>query len=42
MSTKLEYLIDKIFEKLKKTRTRKINLEKDEFKKFIYSLINNS
>ncbi len=42
MSNKTEYLIEKIFEKLKKIKTKKINLEKDEFKKFIYFLINNN
>lgn len=39
MTTKTEYLIDRIFKKLKNP---KINLEKDELKKFIYFLINNS
>tara|TARA_Y100000766_G_C18889189_1_gene597581 strand:- start:920 stop:1048 length:129 start_codon:yes stop_codon:yes gene_type:complete len=41
MSTKSEYLIDKIFEKLKKNKKRKINLEKDELEDFILFLINN-
>ena len=41
MSKNSEFLIDKIFEKLKKLPDKKISLEKDEFKKFIYFLINN-
>ena len=36
-----EYLIDLIFNKLKNNNSRKINLEKREFTKFINSLINN-
>ena len=37
-----EYLIiEKIYEKLKNFKSRKINLEKDEFKKFIFFLKNN-
>ena len=35
MNNKSEYLIDKIFQKLIKNQNRKINLKKDEFKKFI-------
>lgn len=42
MSKNSEYLIDKIFEKLKKFKAKKIYLEKDEFKSFISFLINNS
>ncbi len=42
MSTKSEYLIEKIFEKLKNIKSKKINLEKDEFKKFIFFLIKNN
>ena len=41
MSNK-EYLIDLIFNKLKKNDARKINLEKKEFTKFINYLINNN
>ncbi len=41
MSIKSEYLIDKIFDKLKKFKTKKIYIKKDEFKKFIYNLMNN-
>jgi len=41
MSSKKEYLIDLLFNKLKKINNRKINLEKKEFTKFINSLINN-
>ena len=37
-----EFLIELIFKKLKKNNSRKINLEKKEFTKFINSLINNS
>ena len=42
MSKKTEYLIEKIFEKLKKVKTKRINLDKNEFRKFIYFLINNN
>ena len=41
MSTKSEYLIDKIFKKLKKNKKRKINLEKDELEDFLLFLIKN-
>ena len=40
MSTKLNNLIDNIFEKLERNKLKKINLKKDEFKKFISNLIN--
>ena len=40
MSYKLNNLIDKIFEKLTKNKLQKINLKKDEFKKFIFFLMN--
>ena len=40
MSSKLEYLVDIIFIKLKKYNTKEIFLEKESFKKFIYSLLN--
>ena len=42
MNNKSEYLIDIIFKKLKNNKSRIINLEKDEFTKFINYLINNS
>jgi len=42
MSTKSEYLIEKIFLKLKNIKTKKINLEKSELKKFILFLIKNN
>ena len=42
MSTKSEYLIEKIFEKLKKIKTKKINLKKADFKQFIFFLIKNN
>ena len=42
MSYKLNNLIDKIFEKLEKNKLKKINLKKDEFKKFIFFLMNES
>ena len=42
MNNKTEYLIDKIYKKLKKYNAKEINLEKDEIKKFIFFLINNS
>ena len=37
-----EYLIELILTKLKKNNSRKINLEKNEFNKFINYLINNN
>ena len=42
MNTKEEYLIELIFKKLKRNKSREINLEKKEFSKFINFLINNS
>ena len=42
MNKKSEYLIDLIFNKLKKYKTRTINLEKEELRKFINFLIKNS
>ena len=42
MNTKSEDLIEKIFEKLKKIKTKKIILTKDEFKEFIFFLIKNN
>ncbi len=36
-----EYLIELIFEKLKKIKSRKLNLNKKDFSKFIEYLINN-
>ncbi len=41
MTNKSENLIEKIFDKLKRIKTKKIILEKAEFKKFILFLINN-
>ena len=38
MNQKSEYLIDLIFKKLKNNKTKKIFLEKENFKKFILSL----
>ncbi len=38
MTAKVEYLVDLIFKKLKKYRTKDISLEKENLKKFIYSL----
>jgi len=38
MTTKLEYLVDLIFKKLKKYKTKEISLEKENLKKFIFSL----
>jgi len=38
MNPKSEYLIDLIFNKLKQYKTKEINLEKENFKKFILSL----
>ena len=41
MQKKTDYLLEVIFNKLKKT-SKKINLEKNEFTKFINSVINNN
>ena len=38
MTTESEYLVDLIFNKLKNYKTKEIILEKDNFKKFIFSL----
>ena len=38
MNKKSDYLIDLIFKKLKKYKTKEINLEKENLKKFIFSL----
>ena len=37
-----DYLIELILNKLKKNNSRKINLEKEEFIKFINSLVNDN
>ena len=39
MAPKLEYLIDLIFKKLKNYKKKEISLEKENLKKFIFSLI---
>ena len=39
MTSKSEYLIDLIFEKLKKHKTKEIFLEKEDLEKFIFSLL---
>ena len=38
MTTKSEYLVDLIFKKLKNYKSKEIVLEKENLKKFIYSL----
>ena len=38
MSIKSEYLVDVIFRKLKSYKTKEIFLEKENLKKFIFSL----
>ena len=38
MTSNLEYLIDIIFKKLKNYKTKEIILEKENLKKFIFSL----
>ena len=38
MTSKSENLVDLIFKKLKNYKTKEIFLEKESFKKFIYSL----
>ena len=40
MTQKSEYLLDLIFKKLKKYRNKEIYLEKENLRKFIFSLIN--
>jgi len=40
MTTKLEYLVDLIFKKLKTYNNKKIFLEKEHLNKFIFSLFN--
>ena len=40
MTTKLEYLVDLIFKKLKTYNKKKIFLEKEHLNKFIFSLFN--
>ena len=39
MNPKSEYLIDLIFKKFKNYKAKKIFLEKEDFKKFIFSLL---
>tara|TARA_B100002019_G_C21045998_1_gene486846 strand:- start:551 stop:679 length:129 start_codon:yes stop_codon:yes gene_type:complete len=38
MNTKAEYLVDKIFKKLKNYKANEIFLEKENLKKYIFSL----
>ena len=38
MTPKSEYLVDLIFNKLKKYKAKEITLEKENLKKFIFSL----
>ena len=38
MTPKSEYLVDLIFKKLKKYKSKKIFLEKENLKKYIFSL----
>ena len=40
MTSKAEHLVDLIFNKLKKYKSKEIFLEKDDLKKFIFSLFN--
>ena len=42
MTAKLEYLVDLIFKKLKKYNSKEISLEKENLKKFIFSLFDES
>ena len=39
MDPKLEYTVDLIFKKLKNYKSREIILEKENLKKFIYTLL---
>ena len=38
MSQKLEFLVELIFKKFKNYKTKKIFLEKENFRKFVFSL----
>ena len=40
MTSNSEHLVDLIFNKLKKYKSKEIFLEKDDLKKFIFSLFN--
>ena len=40
MTPKSEHLLDLIFKKLKNYKTKEIHLEKEDLRKFIFSLIN--
>ena len=40
MNSKSEYLLDSIFKKLKNYQTKKIFLEKENFKRYVLSLFN--
>ena len=40
MTKKSDYLIALIFKKLKNYRSKKISLEEEDLKKFIFSLLN--
>ena len=40
MTENSEYLVDLIFKKLKNYKSKEIYLEKDNLKKFIFSLLN--
>ena len=40
MNPKSEYLLDLIFKKLKNYKSKEIFLEKEDLKKFIFSLLN--
>ena len=42
MNPKIEHLLDLIFNKIKNYKAKEINLEKEDFKKFVYSLLNDS
>ena len=42
MRTKEEQLIDLIYEKLQKIKSNKLDLSKNEFREFVFFLINNS
>ena len=42
MNPKSEYLLDLIFKKLKNYKSKEIFLEKEDLKKFIFSLFNDN
>ena len=42
MSDKTDDIVDLIYKKIKSIKSKKVYLEKDEFKRFIYSILKES